>query len=126
MVSQGLADVPGLRLIPRDRREGFVASSFQFQLPGWSPKQIASLVAATAARGVVLKWFGAAEPQGYTSRHDSWQYAPAQSLPQTDAVLAGLLDFRLPLTFTLDDCRTVARIIAQEVTRLCAPPAATA
>jgi len=117
-VTEGLTGVPGLRLIPRDPCEGFVASSFQFLLPDWPPERIKDLIAATAARGVVIKWFGAAQPQGYTSRHDSWQYAPAQSLPQTDRVLAGLLDFRLPLTFTLDDCRAVARIIAQEVTRL--------
>ena len=39
----------------------------------------------------------------------------APSLPQTDRVLAGLLDMRLPLTFSLDDCALIARIIRAEV-----------
>ncbi|APX90597.1 aminotransferase [Brevirhabdus pacifica] len=116
-VEEGLAGVEGLSLILRDGREGFVGSSFQFLLPGWDGERIARLVAACAVRGVVLKWFGAAEPQGYTSRHDSWRYAPAQELPRTDKVLSALLDFRLPLTFSSDDCTLIARIIASEVAR---------
>jgi len=31
--------------------------------------------------------------------------------------LHGVMDMRLPLTFSLDDCATVARIIAQEVSQ---------
>ena len=75
------------------------------------------VVARAAARGVELKWFGAAEPVAFTSRYDSWRYAPAQSLPQTDRVLAGLIDMRLPLTFSLDDCAQIARILRDEVGR---------
>ena len=36
---------------------------------------------------------------------------PAQDLPQTDRILAGLFDMRLPLTFTLEDCDLIAAII---------------
>ena len=36
-------------------------------------------------------------------------------LPQTDRVLAGLIDMRLPLTFSPDDVALVARIIRAEV-----------
>jgi hypothetical protein len=39
----------------------------------------------------------------------------AQSLPQTDRILAGLLDMRLPLTFSLEDCDVITSIIRQEV-----------
>ena len=59
-----------------------------------------------------LKWFGAAEPAGFTSTHHSWQYMAPQDLPATDRISAGLFDMRLPLTFSLDDCRQVASIIA--------------
>jgi hypothetical protein len=38
-------------------------------------------------------------------------------LPQTDRVLAGLIDMRLPLTFHPDDVALIARIIAEEVPR---------
>ena len=71
-----------------------------------------------AARGVDLKWFGAQEPVAFTSRYDHWRYAATPALPQTDAVLAGLIDMRLPLTFTTADCELIARIIRAEVSAL--------
>lgn len=111
----GLADTPGLRLVRRPAAESIVGSSFQFLLPNWGAAAVLAVVARCLARGVELKWFGAAEPVAFTSRHDSWRYAPAQSLPQTDRVLAGLIDIRLPLTFDTDDVALIARIIRAEV-----------
>ncbi|MFN3327231.1 MAG: aminotransferase, partial [Bryobacteraceae bacterium] len=113
----GLAAVPGLRLIPRPQHEDYVGSSFQFLLPGWEAARVAAMVAGCAARGVELKWFGAAEPQGFTSRYAHWQYARPVPLPRTDRILAGLIDMRLPLTFTPEDVALIARIIAEEVAR---------
>jgi len=117
-VELGLRNVPGLKLIERPAKEGYVPSSFQFLMPELTDDQINSFVAANAARGVELKWFGAPEPVGFTSRHDSWRYAEAQKLPQTDRVLHGLLDMRLPLTISLDDCDLIAEIIADEARAL--------
>lgn len=111
----GLEGVPGLRLIPRPQAEDYVGSSFQFLLPGWEPARVAALVAAAAARGVELKWFGAADPLGFTSRYAHWRYAAPVALPQTDRILAGLIDMRLPLTFTPDDVAQIAAILAEEV-----------
>lgn len=115
VVEAGLRDVPGLSLIGRPAKEGFVASSFQFLLPGWEANAVRDVLARCLDRGIELKWFGAAEPVGFTSRYDSWRYAPTAPLPRTDAVLAGLVDMRLPLTFSLEDCAQVARIIRGEV-----------
>ncbi|MFZ3581316.1 DegT/DnrJ/EryC1/StrS family aminotransferase [Loktanella sp. DJP18] len=115
-VAEGLADVPGLTLPARPEAEQFVASSFQFLLLDWTNDAVAAVVADCAARGVELKWFGAAEPVGFTSRYDSWRYADADPLPGSDRVLAGLLDMRLPLTFSLDDCSLIGRIIRDVVT----------
>ena len=115
MVEAGLRDTPGLRQGTRDPRGVFVGSSYQFLLPDWAPQAVEEVVARCKARGVELKWFGAEAPAGYTSRYDSWRYAPSGPLPRTDAVLAGLLDMRLPLTFSLDDCAQIARIIRAEV-----------
>ncbi|MCU0908717.1 MAG: DegT/DnrJ/EryC1/StrS family aminotransferase [Rhodobacteraceae bacterium] len=114
-VEAGLRGVPGVALIDRPAAEGFVGSSFQFRLPGWPAPSIAALVAGCRARGVELKWFGAPDPHGYTSAYRHWRHADPAPLPRTDAVLAGLLDMRLPLTFVLEDCRLIARIIAEEV-----------
>ncbi|WP_411889973.1 DegT/DnrJ/EryC1/StrS family aminotransferase [Yoonia sp. SDW83-1] len=114
-VEDGLRDVPGLRLIDRPAKEQFVASSFQFLLLDWSADSVADVIGRCKARGVELKWFGGAEPSGFTSRYDSWRYAPSEPMPASDRVLAGIVDMRLPLTFTLDDCALIARIIRAEV-----------
>ena len=114
-LESGLADTAGLRLIPRPAHEVYVGSSFQFLLPDWTPGRIKALIARCAARGVELKWFGAPDPVAFTSRYDHWRYATPVSLPQTDRVLAGLIDMRVPLTFTPGDCALIARIIRAEV-----------
>ncbi len=114
-LEHGLRDTLGLRIIERPEAERYVGSSFQALLPGWAPEAVVDVVARCKARGVELKWFGAAEPAAFTSRYTHWRYAAPDRLPQTDRVLAGLLDMRLPLTFSLDDCAQIARIIRAEV-----------
>ncbi|MCB1349853.1 MAG: DegT/DnrJ/EryC1/StrS family aminotransferase, partial [Maritimibacter sp.] len=114
-VEAGLAGTPGLTLIERPAQEDYVMSSFQFLLLDWPRERVQAVVARAAARGVELKWFGGAEPTGFTSRYDSWRYAPSAPMPRTDRVLAGLIDLRLPLTFSLEDCALIARIIRDEV-----------
>ena len=110
----GLRGIPGLRLVERPEEETFVGSSFQFLLPGWSAARVGAFLSRTLARGVELKWFGADQPVAFTSRYDHWRYAVAQSLPQTDRILAGLVDMRVPLTFNVEDCAQIARIIRAE------------
>lgn len=115
MLETGLTDTPALRLIPRPEHEVYVGSSFQFLLPDWPAGRIRALIARCAARGVELKWFGAPDPVAFTSRYDHWRYASPEPLPQTDRLLAGLIDMRVPLTFSPEDCALIARIIRAEV-----------
>jgi len=115
VVEEGLADTPGLTVIERPAAEDYVMSSFQFLLLDWSSEAVNQVVRRCADRGVGLKWFGGAEPKGFTSRYDSWRYAPSDPMPASDRVLKGILDLRLPLTFSLDDCALIARIIRAEV-----------
>ena len=110
----GLAQVEGLRLIERDPSLVRVGSSFQFRLPAHSADEIDAFVARCAGRGVELKWFGAARAKGFTSTYRHWAYAETPDLPRTDKVVAGLLDMRLPLTFSTDDCAVIAQIIREE------------
>jgi len=114
-VEAGLRDLPGLDVIERPEGETYVGSSIQFLLLDWTPEAVDEVLARCAARGVELKWFGADEPKGFTSRYDNWRYAPSSPMPQTDRILRGILDMRLPLTFTLEDCALIARIIRAEV-----------
>jgi len=88
-----------------------VFSSFQFSVKAFDDIQNDAFLALCAARGVELKWFGAKDPKAYTSRYDSWRYIEKQSLPLTDAVLHRLYDCRIPLTFSNEDCETIATII---------------
>jgi dTDP-4-amino-4,6-dideoxygalactose transaminase len=115
VVEEGLRDLPGLTLIARPTAERFVGSSIQVLLLDWSDAALREVIARCAARGVELKWFGAPEPAGFTSRYESWRYAPSEPMPASDRILRAILDMRLPLTFSLDDCALIARIIRAEV-----------
>ena len=114
-LEKGVRGTPGLTVIERPEEETIVGSSIQFLLLDWSAAAVQDVVARCAARGVELKWFGAPEPQAFTSRYDSWRYAPTPAMAQTDRILAGVVDMRVPLTFSLDDCDLIARIIRSEV-----------
>lgn len=111
-VEQGLAGAEAVKVTRRPQAERYVGSSIQFRLPGITPAQAQSFVAANKAFGVDLKWFGAAEPVAFTSNHHSWRYVESQQLPQTDRILSSLFDMRLPLTFSVEDCRHIGAIIA--------------
>ncbi|WGW02544.1 DegT/DnrJ/EryC1/StrS family aminotransferase [Tropicibacter oceani] len=115
VVEQGVRGTPGVTVIDRDARARFVGSSIQFLLLDWPADKVQEALRRCAARGVELKWFGGAEPVGFTSRYDSWRYAPSQPMPQSDRILRGLIDMRLPLTFSLEDCALIASILRDEL-----------
>jgi dTDP-4-amino-4,6-dideoxygalactose transaminase len=110
----GLRDTPGLTVVERPEGEAYVGSSIQFLLLDWTEVQIGDVLHRCAERGVELKWFGGAEPMAFTSRYDSWRYAPSEAMPETDRILKGILDMRIPLTFSEADCALIARIIRAE------------
>ncbi len=114
-VESQLKHATGLEIVTRPPEEFFVGSSIQFLLWDWSDAQIDQVLKRCAVRGVELKWFGGAKPDGFTSRYDSWQYAPKQTLPDTDKILSSIVDMRIPLTFSIEDCRFIGEIIKEEV-----------
>jgi dTDP-4-amino-4,6-dideoxygalactose transaminase len=115
VVEDGLRGTPGLTVVERDAHETYVASSIQLLLLDWPGDAITEVLDRCRARGVELKWFGASDPVGFTSRYDNWHYAPSTPMPETDRILRGIIDMRLPLTFSLEDCAQIARIIRAEV-----------
>ncbi|MDP2580808.1 DegT/DnrJ/EryC1/StrS family aminotransferase [Shimia thalassica] len=115
VIEDGLRDAPGLTVVERPEQETYVGSSIQFLLLDWDADKIDDVLQRCAARGVELKWFGGAEPVAFTSRYDSWRYAPSEAMPETDRVLAGVIDMRIPLTFSVEDCAFIASIIRAEV-----------
>lgn len=117
-VEEAVRGTAGLKVIERPEEETIVGSSIQFLLEDWTGEAVTDLVARCAARGVEFKWFGGAEPVGFTSRYDSWRYVDAPAMPESDRVLAGIIDMRVPLTFSLEDCALIGRIIREEVGRV--------
>ena len=113
-----LRSAPGVHLPGRPEQEAFVGSSIQFLVRGLDQAGILELVKECLARGVELKWFGDPEPVAYTSRYGTWRYLEPQSLPVTNRVLASLLDMRIPLTFSVEDCRLIGRIINDSLAKL--------
>lgn len=111
VLEAGLRKSSRVLLRSRPAKEHFVGSSIQFRIPDLSDDQVAAFIASTKALGVALKWFGDDNPVGFTSNHTSWRYMPSQDLPQTDRVLRGLFDLRIPLTFSEEDCAQIAAII---------------
>ena len=118
ILEEGLRATPGLSIVERPKTEKYVGSSFQFLLLDWSSEQVKRVVDDCFSRGVELKWFGEANPHGFTSRYDSWKYVQTEPMAQTDRVLSGLLDLRLPLSFTKRDCALIASIIKNVVQTL--------
>jgi dTDP-4-amino-4,6-dideoxygalactose transaminase len=114
-IASTLSEHQAIRMPVRPPPEAYAGSSIQFRIPVLGQGGCEALVAALAAVGVEVKWFGAPAPVGFTSDHRSWRYVEAQHLPRTDAVLASLFDMRLPLTFSLDDCDWIAGHIRREV-----------
>jgi dTDP-4-amino-4,6-dideoxygalactose transaminase len=107
-------EIPCISCPPRDPREDYVASSIQFSLVGIGEGRVRKFISETDRRGVSIKWFGRAEPNGFTSSYRNWRYlGETGDLPKTDRILSSLCDMRIPLTFEPEDCELVADIIAE-------------
>ncbi len=107
---EGLSQIDGVAIPQRDSREQFVASSIQFNV---DHPDIAAFVLAAATGGVSLKWFGADQPVGFTSRSDHWRYAAEQPVPRAAEVLSTLIDMRIPLAMTSQQADQIVAVIAQ-------------
>jgi len=114
-----LCRIPYFYVPKRPDKEGFGGSSLQFTLTGVDYSDVGAFLKTCANRGVEIKWFGAREPIGFTSSWESWQYIEnCQSLPRTRKTLDFMCDFRIPLTFSMEDCKTIAAVIKQVATEI--------
>ena len=108
-----LKEINGIEVPVRFEEERYVGSSIQFRIPGISKSDAKLFVKQNKELGVELKWFGNDDPSGFTSNHKSWQYVSRQELNKSDDILSSLFDLRLPLTFSIEDCRHLSRIIIE-------------
>ena len=108
-----LKEINGIEVPVRFEEERYVGSSIQFRIPGISKSDAELFVKKNKELGVELKWFGNDDPSGFTSNHKSWKYVSRQRLNVSDKILSGLFDLRLPLTFSIDDCKHISKIIIE-------------
>ena len=114
VLERGINASPFLACPKRSAKETFVGSSIQFSVINQSEERIRAFLEGSAKQGVELKWFGNKEPVGFTSAYRSWEYLDNTGhLEQTDKVLAAMCDMRVPLTFSLEDCRLIAAILTE-------------
>ncbi len=122
VLAENMADIDGITLPRRPEKEQFAPSSLQFSVTGsdLGDEEIAVFAAEAAAHGVHIKWFGAPDPVGFTSRHDHWRYlgaAAGNALDNADRVLHRLCDMRLPLWLDEDDCKTIAAVLREAMAK---------
>jgi dTDP-4-amino-4,6-dideoxygalactose transaminase len=112
-VESELKEINGIEVPVRFEEEKYVGSSIQFRIPGISKSDAELFIKKNKELGVELKWFGNDNPSGFTSNHKSWKYVGRQQLDQSDEILSSLFDLRLPLTFSIDDCKHISKIIIE-------------
>jgi dTDP-4-amino-4,6-dideoxygalactose transaminase len=111
-----LSFIDGITIPSRKPKESYVGSSIQFRIEPYDQKKMIRFLTSCDTRGVQLKWFGDDEPKAYTSRYDSWAYIDdLPVLHKTLKVLSNTLDMRIPLTFSIDDCKLIIEIIKEEI-----------
>lgn len=114
LLESALNSMAAISCPARPAKEYYVGSSIQFSIVDQSPEKIALFLATALERGVEIKWFGNVEPVGFTSGYQSWQYLNnLPDLPNTNRILANMCDMRIPLTFSLDDCKEIGEILAE-------------
>ena len=113
VVEAALKEIKGIEVPLRYEEERYVGSSIQFRIPSITATEAELFIKKNKELGVELKWFGNDDPSGFTSNHKSWKYVGRQQLNKSDEILSSLFDLRLPLTFSIDDCIHLSKIIIE-------------
>ncbi len=111
-----LRAVPHLVLPDRPAREQFVPTSLQFTVDALPADRIRRFLSEAGDHGVHIKWFGAEQAIGFTSRPDHWRYlddAAIGSVPTAEQMLHRLCDIRIPVWLSQEDTATIAAVVAE-------------
>ncbi len=115
-IAAGLRRSQHLRVPERGGGQVYSATSVQFSAPGFDPDAMERFLALAKARGLPIKWFGAARQAGFTSAPRHWRYAGDQGpLSATHDTLATLCDIRTPVSLTDEECDLIAEITRDSI-----------
>ncbi len=115
-IADALDSIDHIFVPARPDRETCAPSSIQFSLVDLMESEIERFLDSASARGVHIKWFGRAEPEGFTFTHRHWRYITPQPVLRTaDRVLKGLCDMRLPLGLSKAECDTVVQVVREAI-----------
>lgn len=95
----------------RPQAEAYAQSSLQFRLTAFDAAAMDLFVKVAKQHGVKVKWFGRAEPEGYTSGPQHWIGADTAEVPNACAVQRTLCDIRIPLEMSAPECEAVADVL---------------
>ncbi|MGY8701414.1 MAG: DegT/DnrJ/EryC1/StrS family aminotransferase [Candidatus Poseidoniales archaeon] len=109
-IASGIREIDGLSLpnISPDLQPA--PTSIQFFCPR-DGEEISAAIATAKSFGLNIKWFGNPQPQGFTSNYHHWNYLSSQKMKNTDVLMEGLLDIRLPSTLSEQQCKDIIAIL---------------
>lgn len=110
-ISDGLSNIPNIVISEIPSVILSAPTSIQFNV-NLSPENIEIALAEASSLGLEIKWFGRRDAKGFTSTHHHWEHISKQHLAQTNLLLEGLMDIRLPSTLSDSECDHIVDIVA--------------
>jgi dTDP-4-amino-4,6-dideoxygalactose transaminase len=109
-IASGIQSIDGLSIPNISPHLQPAPTSIQFFCSHGEEEIIAALATAESL-GLNIKWFGDSQPRGFTSNYHHWNYLSKQEMENTDAVMKGLLDIRLPSHLNEQQCKDILAIL---------------
>ena len=115
-ISAGLSKIPNILVseFPSVILAAPTSIQFNVNLPS---ENIEVALAEASSLGLEIKWFGRRDARGFTSNHHHWEHISKQQLAQTDLMLEGLMDIRLPSTLSDSECDQIVEVVAYSFSR---------
>ena len=109
-IASGIQSIDGLSIPNISPHLQPAPTSIQF-FCSHGEDEIITALAAAESLGLNIKWFGDSQPRGFTSNYHHWNYLSKQEMENTDAVMKGLLDIRLPSHLNEQQCKDIIAIL---------------
>jgi dTDP-4-amino-4,6-dideoxygalactose transaminase len=117
-IGAGIEATINLRLPKRLDKAKPTPTSIQFVVDNLPYTKIEEFLSHCADQGLHIKWFGAEEPVGFTSRPSHWHYVEGgKEMQATDAILRRVCDIRTPPSLQKEDCDLIGVILGEAMER---------